>query len=73
MVFCDLSFSVLLVKALGDVRGSEISTGYTTIKLQILIMCLWFTNSPKTVRAGTDSLLSQKETWDKMTVMKQGM
>lgn len=30
-------------------------------------------DSPKTVRAGTDSLLIQKETWARMTVMMQGM
>lgn len=29
-------------------------------------------DSPKTVLAGTDSLLSQKDTWDRMTVMMQG-
>jgi len=29
--------------------------------------------SPKTVLAGTDSLLSQKDTWERMTVMKHGM
>ncbi len=28
---------------------------------------------PNTVRAGTDSLFIQKETWAKMTVMMQGM
>lgn len=36
---------------------------------------LWFIlrlNSPKTVRAGTDSRLSQKDTWDSMTVMMHG-
>lgn len=27
---------------------------------------------PKTVRAGTDSRFSQKETWDRMTVIMQG-
>lgn len=29
-------------------------------------------HSPNTVRAGTDSLFSQKETWDSMTVMMHG-
>lgn len=29
-------------------------------------------DSPKTVLAGTDSLLSQNETWERMTVMMQG-
>lgn len=34
--------------------------------------CPMLLDSPKTVRAGTDSLLSQKETWDRMTVIMQG-
>lgn len=32
----------------------------------------WTKDSPKTVLAGTDSRLSQKETWDRITVMMQG-
>lgn len=30
-------------------------------------------HSPKTVLAGTDSLFSQNDTWDRITVMKQGI
>lgn len=45
----------------------------TTQTTPLIVTRLWFLNSPNTVRAGTDSRLSQKETWDRMTVMKQGM
>lgn len=30
-------------------------------------------NIPKTVRAGTDSLLIQNDTWERMTVIMQGV
>lgn len=44
-----------------------------SLKLFHIFTCQSVSNSPKTVRAGTDSRLSQKETCDRITVMKQGM
>lgn len=34
--------------------------------------CTAGVHSPNTVLAGTDSLLSQNDTWERMTVMMQG-
>lgn len=77
----DFDFTLEEDKGTSRTPQAEISTGALWFccsrslpqAKQILLMC-WkkVRYSPKTVLAGTDSLFSQNDTCDKITVMMQG-